>query len=93
MLVDLFLDSDQSYRAYFRFIYFIVDLMPFLFLWIPCRCFTCRIPISLHLTLVAKSLSSDVSFHCIKEMDIYVVPDVVIWKINSLHYLNYEAIP
>ena len=55
-------------------------------------CFACSNPIRWHLKLLARALVSDVCFISIQVMYIDVVPDKVIWTVNWLHYLNYEAI-
>ena len=72
--------------------YFIVDLMPFISPWIPCRFFSCFILIRRHLTLVVTALAPDVCFILFEVMYIDVFLDVFIWTVNWLHYLNYEAI-
>ena len=71
--------------------YCLVDPVPFCFLQTPCRFFSCFvwcILICWQLTLFARSLMSDVCFISIELMYIDVVPDVVIWTVNWLHYLN-----
>ena len=88
MLVCLVSRLDSNFPCLFIFfISFIVDTVPLIFL------FFCAIPIRRNLTYVARALALDVSFLWIQVMCIDVVRDVVIWTINWLHYLNYEAIP
>ena len=71
---------------YTRAFSFFMDPVLFLFL------FFLFIPTRWHLTLVTRALASDVSFLWIWILYIDVVPDVVIWTVNWLHYLNYEVI-
>ena len=94
MLVDLVSRLGSNFLCLFPFFFsFIVDIVPFLFSWIPCHFLSCFIPIDFHLTLVARALASDVFLLSIQEIYIDVVPDVVIQKVNWLHYLNYEVVP
>ena len=66
VLIDLVFRIGSKLPCLFPFLfYFIVDPVTFIFLWIPCRffsCFACVIPIRHHLTLVARALALDVWF-------------------------------